>query len=218
MALYRGTYFDIIWRLFVYNPTDSKRSFYLSTVGSVNCLEHLNRQIQITENVSCPPNFVIKLLEMMRLTRIVEITGSSGDTTTICVKESNYICKQIMTVIKRTIAKTYYPNISNIDAQEIITRLGIKDRDVYYIDGDEFGCLVVLHEFDKDSCLVDHLRQPPYVLFQQKYQEFNQARTVVMTPPRAIIYCQRKRRAFLIKPKLKIKNLKRRLKVLTLSK
>ena len=123
-----------------------------------------------------------------------------------------------MTVIKRTIAKTYYPNISNIDAQEIITRLGIKDRDVYYIDGDEFGCLVVLHEFDKDSCLVDHLRQPPYVLFQQKYQEFNQARTVVMTPPRAIISCQRKRRAFLIKRKLKIKNLKRRLKVLTSSK
>ena len=215
---YMYDYFTMEMTIWMRNPADFERSFLISKVGAVNCTARLNFQIQITENVICPPNFVIKLLEMMRLTRIVEITGSRGDTTTIRVTESNYLCEQIMTAIKRTIAKTYYPNISNIDAQEIITRLGIKDRDVYYIDGDEFGCLVVLHEFDKDSCLVDHLRQPPYVLFQQKYQEFNQARTVVMTPPRAIIYCQRKRRAFLIKPKLKIKNLKRRLKVLTLSK
>ena len=118
---------------------------------------------------------------MMRLTRIVEITGSRGDTTTIRVTESNYLCEQIMTAIKRTIAKTYYPNISKADAQEIITRLCIEDRDVYYIDGDEFGCLVVLHELNQDSCQYNY-RRLPYVLFQQKYEEINQPRTVVMTP------------------------------------
>jgi hypothetical protein len=163
------------------SPTDSERSFLISNVGAVNCTDRLNFPIQITENVICPRNFMRKLLEMMRLTRIVEITGSRGDTTTICVKESNYLCEQIMTAIKRTIAKTYYPNISKLDSQEIITRLRIEDRDVYYINGDEFGCLVVLHELNKDSCQYNYHRLP-YVLFQQKYEEINQPRTVVMTP------------------------------------
>ena len=178
---YMNEYFNMKMPIWMSNPTDSKRRFMISNVGSVNCTVHLNRQIQITENVSCPPNFVRKLLEMMRLARIVEITGSRGDTTTICVKESNYLCEQIMNVIKRTIAKTYYPNISKVDAQEIITRLGIEDRDVYYIDGDEFGCLVVLHELSPDSFQYNY-RRLPYVLFQQKYEEINQSRTVFMTP------------------------------------
>lgn len=180
MSYRENEYFTMNKPIWVRNPTDCERSFLISIVWSVNCTEHLNFQIQITENVICRPNFIRKLLEMMRLTRIVEITGSRGDTTTICVKESNYLCEQIMTVIKRTIAKTYYPNISKVDAQEIITRLCIKERDVYYIDGDEFGCLVVLHELSPDSCQYNYHRLP-YVLFQQKYEEFNQSRTVVMT-------------------------------------
>ena len=57
----------------------------------------------------------------------------------------------------------------------------IEDRDVYYIDGDEFGCLVVLHQLNQDSCQYNY-RRLPYVLFQQKYEEINQSRTVVMTP------------------------------------
>jgi len=173
-------YFTMKMPIWMGSP-DRERSFLISNVGAVNCIDDLNFPIQITENVICPRNFVIKLLEMMRLTRIVEITGSRGDTTTICVKESNYLCEQIMTAIKRTIAKTYYPNISKLDSQEIITRLRIEDRDVYYINGDEFGCLVVLHELNKDSCQYNYHRLP-YVLFQQKYEEINQPRTVVMTP------------------------------------
>ena len=141
-------YFTMKMPILMRSPADSERSFLISNVGSENCTDRLNFTIQITENVICPCNFVRKLLEMMRLTRIVEITGSRDDTTTIRVTESNYLCELIMTAIKRTIAKTYYPNISKVDAQEIITRLCIKDRDVYYIDGDEFGCLVVLHELD----------------------------------------------------------------------
>ena len=178
---YMNKYFTMKMPIWMRNPTDYERSFLISNVGSENCREHLNFQIRITENVICRPNFVRKLLEMMRLTRIVEITGSRGDTTTICVKESNYLCEQIMTVIKSMIAKTYYPNISKVDAQEIITRLCIKDRDVYYIDGDEFGCFVVLHELSPDSFQYNY-RRLPYVLFQQKYEEFNKPRTVVMTP------------------------------------
>ena len=174
-------YFNMKMTILMDSPTDSERSFLISNVGAVNCIDHLNFSIQITENVICPRNFVRKLLEMMRLTRIVEITGSRGDTTTIRVTESNYLCEQIMTAIKRTLAKTYYPNISKVDTQEIITRLRIEDRDVYYINGDEFGCLVVLHELNKDSCQYNYHRLP-YVLFQQKYEEINQPRTVVMTP------------------------------------
>jgi hypothetical protein len=174
-------YFTIKMPIWMCSLTDSKRSFLISNVGAENCTDRLNFQIQITENVICPCNFVRKLLEMMGLTRIVEITGSRGDTTTICVKESNYLCEQIMTAIKRTIAKTYYPNISRVDSQEIITRLSIKERDVYYIDGDEFGCLVVLHQLSPDSCQYDYHRLP-YVLFQQMYEEINKSRTVVMTP------------------------------------
>ena len=180
---YMYDYFTMEMTIWMRNPADFERSFLISKVGAVNCTARLNFQIQITENVICPPNFVIKLLEMMRLTRIVKITGtgSRGDTTTICVKESNYLCEQIMTAIKRTIAKTYYPNISRVDAQGIITILSIEERNVYYIDGDEFGCLVVLHELNKDSCQYNYHRVP-YVLFQQKYEEINQPRTVVMTP------------------------------------
>jgi len=178
---YMNDYFSMKMPIWMGSPTDSERSFLISNVGAVNCTDRLNFPIQITENVICPRNFMRKLLEMMRLTRIVEITGSRGDTTTICVKESNYLCEQIMTAIKRTIAKTYYPNISKLDSQEIITRLRIEDRDVYYINGDEFGCLVVLHELNKDSCQYNYHRLP-YVLFQQKYEEINQPRTVVMTP------------------------------------
>jgi hypothetical protein len=174
-------YFTMKMPILMRSPADSERSFLISNVGSENCTDRLNFTIQITENVICPCNFVRKLLEMMRLTRIVEITGSRGDTTTICVKESNYLCEQIMTAIKRTIAKTYYPNISKLDSQEIIMRLRIEDRDVYYINGDEFGCLVVLHQLNQDSCQYNY-RRLPYVLFQQKYEEINQPRTVVMTP------------------------------------
>jgi hypothetical protein len=174
-------YFTMKMPIWMRNPADFERCFLISNVGSENCIEHLNYKIKITENVICPCNFVRKLLEMMGLTRIVEITGSRGDTTTICVKESNYLCEQIMTAIKRTIAKTYYPNISRVDAHEIITRLSIKERDVYYIDGDEFGCLVVLHQLSPDSCQYDY-RRLPYVLFQQMYEEINKPRTVVMTP------------------------------------
>ena len=178
---YMGQNFTMNLPIWMVSPTVPERRFRISNVRSLNCTHHLNFPIQITESVICPLNFAIKLLEMMRLTRIVEITGSRGDTTTICVKESNYLCELIMTAIKRTIAKTYYPNISKVDAQEIITRLCIKDRDVYYIDGDEFGCLVVLHELNQDSCQYNY-RRLPYVLFQQKYEEINQPRTVVMTP------------------------------------
>jgi hypothetical protein len=174
-------YFTMNMRICMVSPTDFKRSFLISTVGAVNCTDHLNFQIQITEDVICPPNFVRKLLEMMRLTRIVEITGSRDDTTTIRVSESNYLCEQIMTAIKSAIAKTYYPNISRVDAQEIITTLRIEERDIYYIDGDEFGCLVVLHELNQDSCQYNYHRLP-YVLFQQKYEEINQSRKVEMTP------------------------------------
>ena len=174
-------YFTMKMPIWMGSPTNRERSFLISNVGAVNCIDDLNFPIQITENVICPRNFMRKLLEMMRLTRIVEITGSRGDTTTICVKESNYLCKQIMTAIKSTISKTYYPNISRVDAQEIITRLRIEDRDVYYINGDEFGCLVVLHQLNQDSCQYNY-RRLPYVLFQQKYEEINQPRTVVMTP------------------------------------
>jgi hypothetical protein len=181
MSYREDEYFTMNMPIRMRSPADFERCFLISNVGSVNCLDHLNYQIKITENVICPHNFMRKLLEMMRLTRIVEITGSRGDTTTICVKESNYLCEQIMTVIKRTIAKTYYPNISRVDAQEIITRLSIKERDVYYIDGDEFGCLVVLHQLSPDSCQYDYHRLP-YVLFQQMYEEINKSRTVVMTP------------------------------------
>ena len=182
---YMNEYFTMNMRISMVSPTDSERSFLISNVGAVNCTDRLNFQIKITKDVICPPKFVTKLLEMMRLTRIVEITGSRGDTTTICVKESNYLCEQIMTAIKRTIAKTYYPNISKLDSQEIITRLCIKDRDVYYIDGDEFGCLVVLHELNKDSCQYNYHRLP-YVLFQQKYEEINQSRTIFMTRPQCL--------------------------------
>ena len=178
---YMNEYFTMKMSIWMRSPSDFKRSFLISNVGAENCTDHLNFTIQITENVSCPRNFMITLLEMMELTRIVKITGSRGDTTTIRVTESNYLCEQIMTAIKRTIAKTYYPNISRVDAQGIITILSIEERNVYYIDGDEFGCLVVLHELNKDSCQYNY-RRLPYVLFQQKYEEVNQPRTVVMTP------------------------------------
>ena len=169
MSYCEDEYFTMNMPIWMRSPEDFKRCFLISNVGSVNCLSHLNYQIKITENVICPRNSMIKLLEMMGLTRIVEITGSHGDTTTICVKESNYLCEQIMTAIKRTIAETYYPNISKVDAQEIITRLCIKERDVYYIDGDEFGCLVVLHQLSPDSCQYNYHRLP-CVLFQQMYK------------------------------------------------
>jgi hypothetical protein len=175
---YMDEYFTMKMTIHMVSPTVKERSFLISNVRSENCTDLLNFPIQITQNVICPRNFVIKLLEMMRLTRIVEITGSRGDTTTICVTESNYLCELIMTAIKRTIAKTYYPNISKVDAQEIITILRIEDRDIYYIDGDEFGCLVVLHELNQES----YCRRQQYEFFQQKYEDFNQPRTVVMTP------------------------------------
>lgn len=177
---YMDEYFTMKMRICMVS-LDFERSFLILNAGAVNCTDRLNFEIEITEDVICPCNFVRKLLEMMRLTRIVEITGSRGDTTTIRVSESNYLCEQIMTAIKRAIAKTYYPNISKVDAQEIITRLRIKERDIYYIDGDEFGCLVVLHELNQESCQYDYHRLP-YVLFQQKYEEVNKPRTVVMTP------------------------------------
>jgi hypothetical protein len=173
-------YFTIKMPIWMRSPADFERCFLILNVGSVNCLGHLNYRIHITKDVICPCNFVRKLLEMMRLTRIVEITGSRGDTTTIRVSESNYLCEQIMTAIKRAIAKTYYPNISKVDAQEIITRLRIEERDIYYIDGGEFGCLVVLHELSKDSDQYNYNRLA-YVLFQKEYKEVNKPRTVVMT-------------------------------------
>jgi len=160
------------------SPTVKERSFLISNVRSENCTDLLNFPIQITQNVICPRNFVIKLLEMMSLTNIVKITESRSDTTTICVTASNYLCEQIMTAIKRVIAKTYYRNISSVNAKEIIRELRIKDCYVYYIDDDEFGCLVVLHEFNNET----YFGTQYYQEFREKYEKINQSRTVVMTP------------------------------------
>ena len=177
---YRFTYFDIRREIRMADPTNPKRSFFISEIGVINGIERLNFISSLTEEVNCPYQLLRKLLEMMRFTNIVQITGSRGPKTIICVTESDYLCSQIITVIKSMISKTYYPNLSKLDADAIIAELKLSS-DVYCVESDHSGCLVVLHQVNKDSCQYNYHRLP-YVLFQQKYEEINQPRTVVMTP------------------------------------
>ena len=102
----------------------------------------------------------------------------------IDVCASSYIVDDISNLIRRMCNQHIYWNISPEDANEIIIRLGLSQY-VFCVQGDpESGaCLVVLQDL-KLSCyeLTHEKQKEPRTTFRNGYREFNQSRTVVMTP------------------------------------
>jgi hypothetical protein len=126
-----------------------------------------------------------RLLEMMALSSsVVQKIQRSNRTIDIIVSANSYTDDDIPKLISRMCDLHIYWNISPEDANEIITRLGLSQY-VYCVQGDPASgaCLVVLQELGLSYYQRTHLnQQEPRTQFRNGYLEFNQSRTVVMTP------------------------------------
>lgn len=179
MAYDRGNYYTQRCDVRIWNPKNSEKVFSVRNVLIENCLarhDTINRQ---TINVDCPAGLLMKLLQMMRLTGIVEIKESHGEKTTICVTESDYTRDIYISAIKIIIEDSYYPNLSKSDAEAIVARLNFSSL-VYCIESDNFGCLVVLQQVNIYAYLSKYNEQP-CVLFRRAVSSFNSSQTVIKT-------------------------------------
>jgi hypothetical protein len=151
-----------------------------------NCLsrhDHSERKDPIT--VDCTSPLLDCLLQMMNLSsRVVEKRILSNRTIRITVSANHYTFDDIPNLIHRMCAHHIYWNISPEDANEIITRLGLSQY-VFCVQGDPASgaCLVVLQELKLSYYeLTYEKKKEPRTKFRDAYLEFNQSRTVVMTP------------------------------------
>jgi hypothetical protein len=180
MAYDRGNYYSKRCNIRIWDPKNPEKCFTVRNVLIENCLERHDNTISKMINLDCPAGLLIKLLQMMKLTGIVEIKESHGAKTTVYVTESDYICDVYISAINNMIKDSYHPNLSKSDAETIITKLDLSSF-VYCVESDNFGCLVVLKQVDiyAYSC---RYREQAFELFQREVSSLNLPRTVVMTP------------------------------------
>jgi len=151
-----------------------------------NCLSRCDNLVKkFPKNVECTSPLLDYLLQMMNLSSsVVKKRKLSNRTISITVSANHYTFDDIPNLISRMCGHHIYWNISPEDANEIITRLGLSQY-VFCVQGDpESGaCLVVLQDL-KLSCyeLTHEKQKEPRTTFRNGYREFNQSRTVVMTP------------------------------------
>jgi hypothetical protein len=146
------------------------------------CHDKLESKNPIT--VECTRSLLNYLLHMMELSSSVQIKHRSGRMFEIIVNAKVYTFDNIPKLISRMCGRHIYWNISPEDANEIITRLGLSQY-VFCVQGDpESGaCLVVLQDLNLEYYDTHVLsKKEPRTTFREAYEEFNQSRTVVMTP------------------------------------
>jgi hypothetical protein len=139
---------------------------------------------------------LILLLEMMipyfdnrelmeNLSKMVQTREISNIVTEIIVSAHPYTENEIPMLIQTMCNYHVYPNISLEDAHVIITRLGLSQY-VFCVqyDTESGACLVVFREVEQFYSYSDDALLPPQprTIFRGAYREFNQSRTVSMTP------------------------------------
>jgi len=179
MAYHRGKYYTQRCDVRIYDPKNPERGFSVRDVRIENCLERHDTPKRETINVDCPAGLLITLLQMMRLTKIVEIKESRAEKTTICATASDYTRDIYISAIKLIIEDSYHPNLSKSDAEAIIARLNFSSL-IYCVESDHYGCLVVLQQVNIYAYLSKYNEQP-CVLFRRAVSSFNSSQTVVMT-------------------------------------
>lgn len=123
-----------------------------------------------------------KLME--NLSTMVQTRKISNIVSEIIVSAHPYTGNDIPELISRMCDHHVYWNISPEDANEIITRLNLS-RHVFCVqyDRESGACLVVLKEVEPFYSYSDNDWLPqPREIFRKAYDDFNQHRTVVMTP------------------------------------
>jgi hypothetical protein len=124
-------------------------------------------------------------LELMEnLSTMVQIRKISNIVSEIIVSAHPYTANEIPVLIQKMCDYHVYPNISLEDAHVIITRLNFS-RYVFCVqyDTESGACLVVLKEVEPFYSHSDNTWLPqPREVFRKAYEDFNQPRTVVMTP------------------------------------
>lgn len=179
MAYDRGNYYNKRCDVKIWDPKNPAKGFSVRNVLIENCLERHDTIKSQTINVDCPSGLVMKLLQMMKLTGMVDIKESRGEKTTICVTASDYTLDIYISAIKIIIEDSYYPNLTKSDAETIIERLNFSSL-VYCIESDHFGCLVVLQQVDIYAYL-SRFKEQPCALFRRAVSSFNSSRTTVKT-------------------------------------
>jgi len=139
---------------------------------------------------------LILLLEMMipyfdnrelmeNLSTMVQIRKISNIVSKIIVRAHPYTENEIPVLIQTMCNYHVYPNISPEDANKIITRLGLSQY-VFCVqyDTESGACLIVFREVEQFYSYSDNALLPPQPrkIFRKAYEDFNQSRTVVMTP------------------------------------
>jgi hypothetical protein len=176
----RLNYYSKRCHVSIWDPKNPDKGFSVRNVLIENCLERHDITIHQTIDVDCPTKSLMKLLQMMKLTRMVEIKESRGEKTTICVTASDYTCDVYISAIKKIVKDSYNPNLSKSDAEAIITKLNLSSL-VYCIESDDFGCLVVLKQVDIYAYSTRYQEQP-FESFQREVSSLNLPRTIIMTP------------------------------------
>jgi hypothetical protein len=165
MAYDRGNYYSQRCDVRIWDPKNPEKGFSIRNVLIENCLARNDTTNSQTINVDCPAGLLMKLLQMMRLTGMVEIKESRGEKTTICVTASDYTRDIYISAIKIIIEDSYYPKLSKSNAESLISRLNLSSL-VYCVESDHSGCLVVLQQVNIYAYLSNYNEQP-CVLFRR---------------------------------------------------
>jgi hypothetical protein len=184
MASDRGNYYEKYSEVVIKRPDGKTETVWRMTCE--NCLSRYDRpETKGPITVECTSPLLYCLLQLMNLSSsLVEKRILSNRTIRIIVSANHYTFDDIPNLIRRMCAHHIYWNISPEDANEIITRLGLSQY-VFCVQGDpESGaCLVVLQELKLSYYeLTYEKKKEPRTKFRDAYLEFNQSRTVVMTP------------------------------------
>ena len=164
--------------------SDCKKKQNVLEMTCHGCSGHDDLETKNPINVECTSLLLKCLLEMMGLSRSVEIRHQSGKTFEVIVRANIYTFQHIPRIIDKMCTHHVYWNISSQDANEIIARLGLSQY-VFCVQGDPAlgACLVVLQDLGLSYYQQTHLNQKePRTTFREEYNKINQSRTVVMTP------------------------------------
>jgi hypothetical protein len=156
---------------------------------------HHEFEMKAAVEVKSSINLLNFLLEMMilyfdnsklmeNLSTMVQTRKISNIVSEIIVSAHPYTGKEIPVLIQKMCDYHVYPNISPEDAHAIITCSNLS-RYVFCVqyDRESGACLVVLKEVEPFYSYSDNDWLPqPREIFRKAYDDFNQHRTVVMTP------------------------------------
>jgi hypothetical protein len=178
---YYRKYFEI-WM----TSSDGKKNQPVLEMTCENCLAHHDHsETKKPIPVECTSPLLDCLLQMLNLSSsVVQKRILSIREIRITVSANSYTFDNIPELISKMCKYHIYWNISPEDANEIITRLGLSQY-VFCVQRDpELGaCLVVLQELGWSySELTYEKKKEPRTIFRDAYREFNQSRTVDMTP------------------------------------